>query len=278
MMIWILSAAGFVLLYMLLICPARSGRGKKFFMSGRWYAHRGLHDENVCENTLQAFEAAVKMGYGIELDVHLTGDEQLIVFHDDTLQRLCGRENPIEDMTLDQIKQVTLPDGQGIPLLRQALYTIAGRVPVIVEIKSARPGNCRVSEKLYEMLKAYEGPCCVQSFDPLQLRWFKKHAPRVIRGQLAQKARLKKSLHPRYLAQMLAGNLVFNRLSSPDYVAYRQEDTKKFCYRLMRRVYHIPTAVWTVRSETEEKKMEGQCDAVIFENFRPEIKGGKNHE
>lgn len=278
-MVWLMLAAGLAALYLVLICPVLSARGKEVFSSGMWYAHRGLHDDVVCENTLTAFERAAEYGWGIELDVRLTKDERLVVFHDDTLKRLCGLDDAIGDMTLDQVKAVRLPDGQGIPELEQVLQLVNGRIPLLVEIKSTKIGNCRVSEKLYELLEGYGGSYTVQSFDPIQLRWFKKHAPGVIRGQLAQKARLQKPFRLlRDLPQMMAGQLLFNRISSPDYVAYRQEDTKTFCYRLMRRVYHIPLAVWTVRSEREAEKMKGISDAIIFENFRPEIKGGKEHE
>lgn len=277
-MIWIVLAAGAVCFYLLLLCPACSRRGKGAFCGIQWYAHRGLHDENVCENTLRAFELAVQNGYGIELDVRLTKDDHPVVFHDDTLKRLCGRDRAIREMTWKELQQVQLPDGRGIPALDDVLQLVCGRVPLIVEIKSHCIGDYAVSEKAYALLKDYNGPYMVQSFDPLQLRWLKKHAPQVIRGQLAQKARGERAFQLRQIPMILAGNLLFNRISAPDYVAYRQEDTKKLCYRLMRRVYRASLAVWTVRSETEAEKMMGICHAIIFENFRPQIKGGKNHE
>lgn len=277
-LIWIVMAAVAVCLYLLLLSPALSKRGKEALFGSRWYAHRGLHDGNLCENTLRAFEKAAKSGYGIELDVRLTKDDQLIVFHDDTLKRLCSREEAIRDMTLEQVKQVQLPDGQEIPALKEVLQLVNGSVPMLVEIKSHRIGDCKVSERLYELLKEYCCPYTVQSFDPFQLRWFKKHAPDVIRGQLAQKARLKKPFRLNYLPQLMAGQLLFNRISVPDYVAYRQEDTKRFCYRMMRRVYRTGLAVWTVRSEAEAEKMKDICDVIIFENFCPPNKGGINHE
>ena len=264
--------------YLVLLCPAWPWRKRPVFSGCVWYAHRGLHDENVSENSILAFEAAAKNGYGIELDVRLTKDNYLVVFHDDTLHRLCGIPKAVRAMNWQQLQEVRLPDGQGIPLFSEVLRQIGGRVPVIVEIKSNPTGNCAVSEKLWKQLRGYPGAYMVQSFDPFQLRWFKKHAPGVLRGQLAQKGRFDEPFRVKHLPQILAGNLVFNRLSAPDYIAYRQEDTKKLCYRIMRTVYHPGLAVWTVRSEEEAEKMKAQCDAIIFENFHPENKGGIKHE
>lgn len=278
MIAWIVAAVFFLSLWLLLMLPAFPKRGCAAFYGKKHFAHRGLHDENVCENSMQAFRMAVQAGYGIELDVHLTKDGQLCVFHDDTLKRLCGREEAVREMTMDELQKILLPDGQMIPSFEEVLELIQGQVPLIVEIKSPEIGNCAVSERLWQCLKDYRGDYLVQSFDPFQLRWFKKHAPRVIRGQLAQKGRFKGPFRLRHIPGLMAGNLLINRISAPDYIAYRQEDTKKCCYRMMRRVYRPGLAVWTVRSETEEKKMQGLCDAIIFENFHPQIKGGKNHE
>lgn len=269
-MSWIMLVLVPALMYLVLICPACSSRGRNALAKETWYAHRGLHDENVSENSLKAFAMAAECGYGIELDVRLTKDEQLIVFHDETLKRLCGREDAIRELTWEQLRQVCLPDGQRIPLLEEVIGLISGRVPLLVEIKSSRIGDCRVSEKLHEMLKDYDGRYTVQSFDPFQLRWFKRHAPQVIRGQLAQRAEWNGPFRLRSIPMMMAGCLVFNRISVPDYVAYRMEDTNRFTYCMMRRVYRPGLAVWTVRSAAEAEKMKAICDAVIFESFRPQ--------
>lgn len=270
MIAWIVTAACVLCVWLVLMMPAFPKRGWAAFYGKKYFAHRGLHDENVCENSMQAFRLAVQAGCGIELDVHMTQDGQLCVFHDDTLKRLCGREEAIRDMTMEALRLVPLPDGQTIPALEEVLEWVRGRVPLIVEIKSPEIGNCAVSEKLWQCLENYGGDYLVQSFDPFQLRWFKKHAPRVIRGQLAQKCRYEGPFRFRYLLQMMAGNLLFNRISAPDYIAYRQEDTKKCCYRMMRRVYRPGLAVWTVRSAAEAEKMKEISDAIIFESFRPE--------
>lgn len=271
-MIWIIIAAGMLGIGFTLLLPAAGSRGKDCFYGKTWFAHRGLHDDQVAENSMLAFERAVVSGYGIELDVRLTKDECLVVFHDNTLRRLCGREESVRQLTLEEIQTLQLPDGQKVPQMTEVIKLLneKGKTPLLVEIKSHKMGDCRVSEKLYELLKHYQGPCAVQSFDPMQLRWFKKHAPHITRGQLAQKAEGDGLFRLKNLPQVLAGNLLFNRLSAPHYVAYRYEDTQKCCYRLMRKVFRPGLAVWTVRSQTEAHKIKNQCDAIIFEGFRPE--------
>lgn len=255
--------------YAWLIWPARRSRGMNSFFGTTWIAHRGLHGGGISENSMAAFEAAVEKGYGIELDVHLTKDGQLAVFHDDTLERMCGSKENVNELTLPEIQAHLLPDGQKIPSLEEVFGMVQGRVPVVVEIKSHRIGDCAVAERTWQTLKAYSGPYLVQSFDAFLMRWFKKHAGQVIRGQLAQKVRPKGKFRLQEAAGWLAGNMLIHRISSPDYVAYRMEDTGKLCYRLMRCVCRPGLAVWTVRSEAEAEKMKKVCHVQIFEGFQP---------
>lgn len=268
MMVAVSVAAGLLVIYVLLTAPSLKKR--KCFFDKRFFAHRGLHGGNVCENTLAAFEQAADKGFGIELDVRLTKEGQPVIFHDGDLKRLCGREEKISTLTLARLEEIDLPGGQKIPTFQQALHVIRGRVPLLVEIKSHKMGDCTPAKKAWEALQDYPGPYMVQSFDPFQMRWFKKHAPQVIRGQLVQKCRDEKPFSPAHLAKVLAGNLLFNRLSSPHFVAYRYEDRKAFCYRMMRRVYRLHTAVWTVRSQAEADEMKQKANAIIFEGFQPE--------
>lgn len=269
MIVLLAVVAGCVLLYFIATMPAT--QHKKCFFDKKYYAHRGLHDESVTENTLTAFDRAAQKGYGIELDVRLTRDGHLVVFHDDTLKRLCGREEKVICLTWAELEKIPLPDGQQIPGFDEVLQVIAGRVPLLVEIKSHRTADCSVAKKTWEMLKDYAGPYMVQSFDPFQMRWFKKHAPEVIRGQLAQQCRCDKPFYrPKYMGEWLAGKLLMNRFSAPHFVSYRHEDRKALCYRMMRKVYRPGLAMWTVRSQAEVREIKNECDVIIFEGFQPE--------
>lgn len=274
MAVIIAAAVCCVLLYVLLAAPALRSKGKGRLMGQTYYAHRGLHGNGVSENSVAAFRLAMEQGYGIELDVRLTKDNRLVVFHDDTPERLCGDRRPVREMTLEEVHRLRLLDGQGIPLFEDVLALVQGKVPLLVEIKSHRMGEASVAEKTWEVLKSYRGPYAVQSFDPFQLRYFKNHAKDTVRGQLARACPKEDGFSIRKMAEILAGNLMFDRISVPDYVAYQHTDTKKLCYQMMRRVFRAPLAVWTVRSEAEEEKVRHICDMVIFENYLP----GKNEE
>lgn len=261
--------SGGCLLWFFLIGTAFGRRNGHPFFGEKWFAHRGLHGNGVSENSMAAFQAAVNEGYGIELDVHLTQDGQLAVFHDDSLMRLCGVPLVPEACTLQELQAQALPDGQRIPSLEDVLALVQDRAPLIVEIKSPCIGRTAVAKRTGEVLAGYSGRYMVQSFDPFQLRWFKRNKGEVIRGQLAQKVRPEGPFRLKHIPQLLAGNLLFNRISSPDYVAYRQEDTKKICFRLLKYLFHAPLAVWTVKTETEAQHNKSICHAQIFEDFHP---------
>jgi glycerophosphoryl diester phosphodiesterase len=184
---WYIIGAVVVLavLYLAAICP-RLKRPDMKALYGVYYAHRGLHDNktDAPENSMAAFEKAVQGGYGIEFDVQLTKDRVPVVFHDETLLRVCGVDRKVRDCTWDELQQYRLCGSDAtIPLLSDVLALVNGQVPLIIEIKAHEsPAEvCRWSDPL---IAAYHGPYCVESFDPFMLHWYKKHAPQAIRGQL----------------------------------------------------------------------------------------------
>lgn len=125
------------ILYMIAIAPARRPLGEPFVSTK--YAHRGLHDKELPENSLAAFGAAVDRGFGIELDVRLTKDGVLVVFHDDTLTRMCGVDKRVSELTLDEIKELKLAGSEyGVPTLEEFLDCVGGKVPLLIELKGAQ--------------------------------------------------------------------------------------------------------------------------------------------
>ena len=251
-----------------LLAPAHASREQKAPFVDRNYAHRGLHkkDKTVPENSLAAFRRAVKAGYGVEMDVHITADDQLVVFHDDTLKRMIpgAPEGRIETFTLAELKEFRLlKTEEQIPTFEEALAVLAGRVPLILEIKSG-PRNNRLCALTAGALAQYTGPVCIESFDPFILRWFKKHAPQYLRGQLAQKPEDYKENLP--LAQArIVGNLFTNFAARPHFIAYRIGD-KPFTVRLCEAMGAMK-AGWTSR----EWKHEKDYDMVIFEHYKPGV-------
>ena len=98
--------------------------------------HRGLFDENYPENTQPAFERAIELGYGIEMDVQMTIDNVLVVYHDDNLKRVCGVDRDIRELTYEEVKALR-PMGKDYPIMpfREFLDFVDGRTPILVEVK-----------------------------------------------------------------------------------------------------------------------------------------------
>ncbi len=250
-----------------MIAPGRRDREQRAPFMGRNYAHRGLHriDKSVPENSIPAFEAAARIGYGVELDLHLTRDGEVVVFHDDDLKRLCGADVRVEELTLEELRAYRLCGTQyGIPTFKEVLAAIDGRCPMIVELKQTarRRELCR---KSYELLREYKGRWCMESFDPRMVLWYRAHAPEALRGQLSTRmSELRKSTGP--VQAFILSRLFLNFLTRPHFIAYeigRKPLTVKLCEFM-----GAMKVAWTSREwKTEEKN-----DAVIFQFYRPRVK------
>ncbi|MEI6875100.1 MAG: glycerophosphodiester phosphodiesterase family protein, partial [Spirochaetota bacterium] len=261
-----------------LLWPARPHDAMGALLKGRKFAHRGLFDNNsdAPENSLKAFRAAVDKGYGIELDIHLTSDGEIVVFHDDTLIRMCGVPKPVASLSLPEIKeQRLLGTEERIPAFDEFLAMVDARVPLLVEFKTGLPGNSDVAPlcaKAMGALDGYGGAYLIESFDANVLAWFRKHRPAVMRGQLA----LGFATYERALGKMAAKSiplhrrrmlswLLYNFRSRPHFISYRFEDAGlalRLCWALGAMV-----SVWTVRTPEDSALLLEEYDAVIFEGF-----------
>ncbi len=236
--------------------------------SNLYYAHRGLHNTERAENSMSAFKAAVEGGYGIELDIRLSKDGQLVIFHDDTLERVCGRDGKVIDFTAEELATFKLcGTDDGIPLFSDLLKLVDGKVPLLVEIKED-PGVNAVSLAACEMLKGYNGDFIIESFNPLSLRTVKKNYPEVSRGILSHRYyEYEQFRKPLYFALQ---SLLMNFLCRPAFIAYDHKHAKSFALRSVRKLFRVPTLAWTVRSAEEEKiARENGFDGIIFENYIP---------
>ncbi|MEA4895548.1 MAG: glycerophosphodiester phosphodiesterase family protein [Oscillospiraceae bacterium] len=250
-----------------LIAPEKPSEDKRAPFTGRNYAHRGLHntDRTVPENSLPAFAAAAAKGYGVELDVHITKDGELAVIHDSDLKRVCGVEGVVEDMTWDEISRLRLCETEyGIPRLSEVLEVMGNQCPVIIELK--RGGrNRELCEKTYALMKKNGGRYCVESFDPRIVRWFRHHAPEVLRGQLSSDpAEMVKDTSR--LNAFMVGNLLTNFLARPNFIAYGL-GRKPLIVKLGEKMGAMKVA-WVAKDSTYEKTN----DAVIFEHYMPSVK------
>ena len=271
-MIWIpivLSVlAAHFLLFLFLIAPCRPAEDKVKPFYGRNIAHRGLFsaDQSVPENSLAAFSRACKAGYGMELDVQLSRDGQVVVFHDDTLNRMCGVDSRVNELSFDELRELSLKSSdQRIPLFSEVLETVDGREPLIVELKTCDK-RAELCEKTYDLLKGYDGIYCIESFDPLIVRWFKKNAKSVFRGFLSQPpAHYGDSFRDKITGSLL-GRMLLNFFARPEFIAYKigkKPISVKFCLGLGA----VPVA-WTAHDPGSEK----DHDVVIFEHYEPEIR------
>lgn len=233
------------------------------------YAHRGLWnaEENRPENSLAAFRAALEKGYGIELDVHRTKDGRLVVHHDDSLQRMTGVDRLIAQSTFEEVRACRLPNGEPIPTYDEVLDLVAGRAPMIVEIKVE--GNAEaVCRAVYERMQRYPGPWCMESFYPGAVQWFRKNAPEVIRGQLAFNQAGKGETLALWLRNIGMASMLQNAWSRPDFIAFEAATERKTCLPmlLLRRMKPWFVA-WTVRSQKEMDALRKSYDLQIFEKF-----------
>lgn len=251
--------------YIILVAPGKKMDIEKY--KAVKFAHRGLHDDKRAENSMSAFRAAVDAGFGIELDVRLSSDGVLVVYHDDTLERVARREGLVKDFTAAELAEMKLLDSDdGIPTFAQVLELVDGKLPLLVEIKED-PGVSAVSEKTAEMLAEYKGDYIVESFNPLSLATIAKKLPSATRGILSHRYyAYDKYRKPLYF---LLQALLLNRVCRPAFVAYDHHHADSFSLRLARHL-GATTFAWTVRSEEEELiARENGFDSVIFENYIP---------
>ena len=226
----------------------------------------------IPENSMPAFERAVAAGYGIELDTQTTKDGRLVVFHDETLYRMCGVDKKLYECTYEELMKYGLArTDYRIPLFSDVLKVVGGRVPLVVEIKSE--GNFKKTTRLTaEQLDSYRGMYCVESFHPLVIRWFRKNRPDVLRGQLSTNF-FRSTLKRAWYENIILTNLMLNFLSRPDFVAYNYRYKNQPSFFLCRHLFKVVSAAWTVRSEAVLKKVSNVFEVIIFDSFIPGRKG-----
>ncbi len=258
----------FVFLYLLLIMP-RLRKPELSALLKHHYAHRGLHNlrQGIPENSMAAFARAVIHGYGIELDVQLSKDGQAVVFHDATLNRMCGVDKRVDALTLAELKELSLAGTrEKIPAFQEFLDLINGQVPLVVEIKMDKKDD-RIPEEVNRLLKDYKGVYCIESFHPSALIWYKKHRPDVVRGQLS--TNMKKDMaHPSFV-HILLGYLVSNIAAKPDFIAYNWKYRKNISFQLCTKLLGALPVAWTIRSQEELDLSRNDFRLFIFENFNP---------
>ena len=257
-----------LVLYLFLVAPRMIHRADRTaMMEHRFYAHRGLFDNEseAPENSLAAFQKAVNAGYGMELDVQLTKDDRLVVFHDATLKRMCGVEGNVWDYTLEELQNFRLKNStETIPTFEDVLKLVNGRTPIIVEYKMDRPLT-KVCALGNELLENYQGDYCIESFHPFALMWYRKHCPEVLRGQLSGNL-AKEAKNPKLKkVYTLVTYLLTDVLTRPDFIAYDQRYERNISRRVCRWLGAL-SVTYTVKSEKRYEEIKDKFDLFIFDS------------
>lgn len=216
-------------------------------------AHRGLHGcgrTTPIENSLGAARAAMAAGFGIECDVQLSRDGEAMVFHDAELGRLTSAHGRVADHDAAELGQLALRGSEDkIPTLRQLLETLAGRAPLVVEIKSRDDGDVRLAARTLEVLAGYGGPVAVESFDPVIVRYCLAHT----------------DLPVGLVGPAEGGGADETAITACAFVSWGIDDLA----RVAAAHPDVPRSTWTVRTP-EQVDVARRCGAqIVFEGFLP---------
>ena len=246
-----------------MIAPGHVPVDAKESFTGLNWAHRGLHniDQGIPENSLAAFRAARDRGFGVEMDLQLSRDGQVVVFHDGNLQRLCGLDASVDSLTWEELRACRLGGTEEhIPLFSEVLELMDGQVPLLIELKPCRRRR-ELCTKALELMRTYKGELCMESFDPFTVAWFRRNAPDILRGQLTMQPRRadRSSTGLNVAASFILSHVFTNCLARPQFIAHRLEK-KTFAVRLAEHMGAMRFA-WTSRQPGNETGNDG----VIFE-------------
>lgn len=244
------------------------------WLTARPVAHRGLHDagRGIIENTPSAFRAAIERGFSIELDVQLTADGEAMVHHDGELGRLNEGSDKLSSLTVARLKQVAFKQtADRMMTLGELCDLTAGRVPLVVEIKSHFDGDRNLVQRVIEVLSAYSGPAVAMSFDPDHVAALKERAPDLVRGIVAQRTYdddYWTKASPAQRRGMTALRHAFR--TQPHFVAFWVNELPAPAPWIARNIFGCPLLTWTVRTPDQRQRAAKYADQMIFEGFVPE--------
>jgi glycerophosphoryl diester phosphodiesterase len=243
------------------------------WLTARPVAHRGLHDaaRGIIENMPAAAEAAIAGNFTIECDIQLTADGEAMVHHDDALGRLTEGSGLLLTRTAAELKAIRFKDTDERMMSLSDLCTlVAGRVPLLVEVKSHFDGDRKLVKRMAEVLSSYSGPVVGMSFDPDQVLALREIMPRLHRGITAQR-----TYDDAYWAKLTPAqrdSMLFLRhgfRTEPHFVAYWVNQLPAPAPWIARNLFGCPLLAWTVRTPDQRTKAARYADQMIFEGFTP---------
>jgi glycerophosphoryl diester phosphodiesterase len=236
-------------------------------------AHRGLHDRKrgIVENSAAAVEAAIAEGYAIEVDLRCAADGLPVVFHDESLERLTAENGLVAARDAEALAAIPLRNGNDRILSFAGLLSlVAGRVPLVLEVKSTWGGDSRYEPNIAAMLRSYPGPAAVMSFDPRCVAAFRRVSPSLPRGLVAERfedLRYWQELSPTRRFAMC--HLLTAAIARPHFIAYNVKALPALAPAIARTLFRLPLLAWTVRNEVERATALDYADAMIFEGIVP---------
>ncbi|MDS9466706.1 glycerophosphodiester phosphodiesterase family protein [Paracoccus sp. MBLB3053] len=237
-------------------------------------SHRGLHSAGKPENSMAAFRAAIASGFGIECDIQAAADGTPVVFHDDDLTRLTGAEGLVRALGIDMLSMLRIMGtDEPIPTLAELLAEVAGRVPLLIEIKDqslkASEDIGDLSERVAGLVAGYTGPVAVMSFNPHSVATLHKTAPDVPVGltTCGYEGADWPDLDPER-REHLAAIADFERIGA-SFVSHDHNDLDNPAVAALKN-RGIPVLTWTIRTTEEEKAARRVADNITFEGYLPE--------
>lgn len=244
------------------------------WLTARPVAHRGLHDaaRGIIENMPGAAQAAVAGNFAIECDIQLAADGEAMVHHDDELGRLTEGSGPLLKKAAAELKAVSFRNtSERMMTLADLCALVAGRVPLVIEVKSHFDGDRRLVKRMAEVLSSYAGPAVGMSFDPDQVMALRELLPSRPRGIVAERhytAEDWPDASPAQRREMKHLHHFFR--TQPDFVAYWVDELPSPAPWIARNIFGRPLLTWTVRTPAQRARAARHADQMIFEGFRPE--------
>lgn len=266
----ILIILALIIFYLFMIYPNNSRKDKMIPFHNVYICHRGLfNNKDIPENSLIAFKKAVDNNYGIELDVQITADDKLVVFHDTSLYRMTNIEKDLNDCTFSELQEYPLLDTKHtIPLFEDVLKLLKPDTPLIIEVKEEKR-YIQVTKMLVELMKDYDGLYNMESFNPIVVEWLKSHAPNIIRGQLSYNYLKDKNNKNPFIIKFLLTYLLTNILTRPDYVAYDYNSLDNISFKIISKIFKGECVAWTIKSQKDLENAKEYYQTYIFDSFIP---------
>jgi glycerophosphoryl diester phosphodiesterase len=242
-------------------------------LTARPVAHRGLHDRarGIIENMPGAVNAAIAGNFSIEVDIQLSADGEAMVHHDDVLGRLTDGAGALRRLSAAELKTVAFKDTpERMMSLGDLCALVAGRVPLVIEVKSLFDGDRQLVKRMSQVLAAYRGPAVGMSFDPDQVMALRELMPQLSRGIVAERHYTETDWPEASPAQRRGMTHLRHAFRTrPHFVAYWVNELPALAPWITHHLFGLPLLTWTVRTPEQRERAARYADQMIFEGFVP---------